>query len=470
MAPDSFLIPAHAARTFFQSAGPLASAGLILGFFIFGGPAAAVPSGNPDGAVEWVWSGAVTSNSAVVKAKLKPCSGGIRLLVATESTFHDFRSIPENGFAQPDPDRVLTFKLENLEPDTLYHYSVEVEGIKSVHGRFRTFTNGPMSFQTAFASCASTGSNHRIFATIKNLEPSLFIHMGDFHYENIKRNDPSRYRRAYDRVLTAPRQSELYRSLPIAYVWDDHDYGPDDADGMSPGRPAALKTYRQCVPHYPLQGAGTIHQAFSVGRVRFILTDVRSERTPADEPDGPRKTMLGQLQRDWLVQEMAAARDGHALVVWVNVVPWITRNARGSDHGWEPYSYERTLIADKIKSLDLVDRLVIVSGDAHMVAIDDGTNSDYASNRESGDRAFPVIHAAPLDRYPRGKGGPYSHGFHAKKRFFGILKIQQFGFMKVRDDGQIMEIEFSGHNADGNLLSGMLLKMRCDDAGCRTID
>ena len=128
------------------------------------------------------------------------------------------------------------------------------------------------------------------------------------------------------------------------------------------------------------------------------------------------------------------------------------------------------MIADRIKSLGLVDKMVILSGDAHMVAIDDGTNSNYASNRQPAERAFPVIHAAPLDRYPRRKGGPYSHGFHAKKRLFGILKAQQFGFMKVRDDGSLMEVEFSGHDADGDLLSGMLLKMRCDDAGCIIID
>jgi alkaline phosphatase D len=180
--------------------------------------------------------------------------------------------------------------------------------------------------------------------------------------------------------------------------------------------------------------------------------------------------MLGRCQREWLEKELAVAGESHALVVWVNVVPWITKNARGSDHGWEPYSYERTLIANKIKSLGLVDKIVMLSGDAHMVAIDDGTYSNYASDAQPTERAFPVIHAAPLDRYPRKKGGPYSHGYHAKRRFFGLLKSQQFGLMNVRDDGRNLEVEFSGHNANGARLAGMLLKMRCDENGCRIVD
>jgi alkaline phosphatase D len=398
--------------------------------WILCGPAVAASFSHLEDPVEWMWSGAVTSTSAVVKAKIKSSSEKVRLLVATDPTFRTYDSIPEKGYVAPDPDGVLAFRLENLEPDTLYHYSVEVEDRRSVHGRLRTFSNGPLSFRVAFASCASTGSNHKIFSTIKNLEPGLFIHMGDFHYENINRNDPRRYRRAFDRVLKAPRQADLFSHVE----------------------------------------ARTIHQAFSVGRVRFILTDLRAERSPAGQQDGPNKTMLGRHQRDWLERELAAAPANHALVVWVNVVPWITKNARGSDQGWEPYGYERTLIADRIKSLELVDRLVLLSGDAHMVAMDDGTNSNYASDQVPGERAFPVIHAAPLDRYPRKKGGPYSHGSHVRRRFFGLLKEQQFGFMKVQDDGITLEVEFSGLDADGNLLSGMLLKMRCEHSGCRTID
>jgi hypothetical protein len=213
----------------------------------------------------------------------------------------------------------------------------------------------------------------------------------------------------------------------------------------------------------------TIQQAFTVGRVRFIMTDGRSERIPVDRPDGPEKSMLGKEQRAWLEKELSeASQKSYALVVWVNVVPWITKSARGSDHGWEPFSWERRYLADRIRELGLVERLLILSGDGHMVAIDDGTNSNYATRQEPGEPAFPVVHAAPIHRYPRVKGGPYSHGTYARKRLFGILQEKQFGLMEVEDDGKMLEVVLSGRNSRGQLLDNMRLVLKCDEAGCRT--
>ncbi len=356
----------------------------------------AAPGASQD-AVEWVWSGAVTARSATVKAKVRAGATGVRLAVSDNADLENARPVPEKGYAAPDADGVVSFSLDALRPDTLYFYSVELGGQRALGGQFRSFTSEPKSFQLVFGSCATTGSNHEIFDTMRELDLILMIHMGDFHYENIKDNDPRKFREAFDRVLASERQSPLYRHAPIAYVWDDHDFGPNDADKNSPGKPAALATYQQYVPHYPLvreTGAvRTIQQAFTLGRLRFVMTDGRAEKDPVEDADGPEKSLLGQAQREWLFAELERAKRELAVIVWVNVVPWITKSQVGSDHGWEPYGHERRLIADRIKALDLVDRLLILSGDGHMVAIDDGTNSNYATDREPDERAFPVVHA-----------------------------------------------------------------------------
>ncbi len=427
----------------------------------------AVDEENP---VLWVWSGAVTSSSAIVKARIRSEVSAVQLILSNEPDFAGSIRVAE----KPDADGVVAFSLRELKSDTLYYYAVETRGRRALSGRFRTFANGPMSFRIGFASCAATGSNHHIWETIREEDPLFFLHMGDFHYEDIKKNDPALYRRAFDRCLTSPRQGALYRHAPIVYIWDDHDFGPNDSDGTAPGKPAALKTYQQYVPHYPLVRekdgrVRTIQQAFTVGRVRFIMTDGRSERTPVRFPDGPEKSMLGKSQRAWLEKEfVAASEQPYALVVWVNVVPWITKSTLGTRHGWEPFSWERRYWADRIKELGLVGRLLILSGDGHMVAIDDGTNSNYASDQKPGEPAFPVVQAAPIHRYPRIKGGPYSHGTHVRKRLFGLIQAHQFGLMQVRDDAQILEVELSGRDEEGRLLDGMLLKLKCQQKGCQT--
>jgi phosphodiesterase/alkaline phosphatase D-like protein len=264
-----------------------------------------------------------------------------------------------------------------------------------------------------------------VFDAILAAQPDLFVITGDWFYEDIAVNDRSAFRSAYDTTLTAPAQAALYRAVPVAYLWDDHDYGPNDANRTSASRPAAMATYRERVPHYPLgiEGADTpIAQAFTIGRVRFLVTDERSARDPQSEPDGPGKTMLGAEQKAWLETELRAASGQYPLIVWVTSVPWITPEEPGADH-WGGYATERRELADFIESEGIAG-LVMIAGDAHMVAIDDGTNNTFAS---SGARGFPVVHAAALDRPGSFKGGPYSHGAHPGPGQYGTMTVEDRG-------------------------------------------
>jgi alkaline phosphatase D len=322
-----------------------------------------------------------------------------------------------NGAVSLDIDSLLAYQR--------YCYAVEVNGTldSSLIGSFSTFPEDTGSFTFAFASCAKTGSDHPVFGTIHALRPLLFFHTGDFHYENISVNDRDVYRQEYEHVLASPGQSRLYRDFPIVYIWDDHDYGPNNSDSTAPGREAARLTYREYVPHYPLaagDGPEAIYFTFTVGRVKFIVTDCRSARSPAWAPDDPAKTMLGETQKAWFKQELLDAEANYPLVVWLNSLPWIGLTG---DDGWHLYSNERREIADFLKD-NGIHHLCMLSGDAHMIAIDDGTNSDYATGGGAG---FPVMHAASLDQTPSVKGGPYSHGTYPDRGQFGLMTVSDLG-------------------------------------------
>jgi alkaline phosphatase D len=257
------------------------------------------------------------------------------------------------------------------------------------------------------------------------LNPLFFLHLGDMHYLDIAVNDPEEFQIAYELVLSSPAQSTLYRSAPIAYMWDDHDYGPNNSNSTAAGRQAARQTYQGYVPHYPLPaGSGNvpIYQSFVIGRVRFILSDLRSERSPQSDPEGPAKTMMGATQKAWFKDELLAGRDAQKLIVWAGTVPWIGPAVANGDH-WAGYTTERQELANFIGD-NQVHNLVMLSGDAHMIALDGGSNSGYASGGGGG---FPVMHAAALDRSGSTKGGPYSHGSYPGRG--------QFGTMDIYDDG-----------------------------------
>ncbi len=396
--------------------------------------------------VEFIWSGAVTDDSVSVKVKMRRDGAKVRLLLSTtDDLAHPRESEPTtvslaNG-------GVVTFNATGLSPDTRYHYGVEVDGAadERARGRFRTFAKGPYSFTFAFGSCAKTGSTSPVFDDIRRLDPHFFLHLGDFHYLNIGVNDRVAFRNGYSRVLHSRTQAALYRAVPIAYVWDDHDYGPNNSDKFAPGRDASRAVYRECVPHYPLPDDGAIYQAFDIGRVRVILTDTMSER---DSRPGATRTMLGDKQMQWFLDELTEAARTKMLVVWANPDPWIAETGK-TGHGWAPYCIDRRTIARHIEQVGLVNRLLVVSGDAHMLAMDDGTHSNYATDGcdyVRGSKAFPVFQAAAFDRTGSIKGGPYSTVPVPGRGHFGLVEVTDTG-------GDTISVKLSGRDvADGEIM------------------
>lgn len=403
---------------------------------------AALPEGTR---VDWIWTGAVTTSGALVTARVHDDVERPELVV----TSGDDPSPVAVVTATPDAHRVVRFAVSGLVADTDYRVTVrdgdEAAAAPSVtEATFRTFPDGVSSFTLVVASCARVGTNAAVFDTIRELDPTLVVIDGDLHYSNIGRDDPDAFREVLDLVLGNPGPSALLRSTPLAYVWDDHDYGPNNADRTSPTRTAAQAVYREYVPHYPLvdDGTGAVSQAFDLGRARVILTDLRSNRDPASDPDDAAKSMLGESQQRWFERELLAARDSHELIIWVNPSPWVGEAEAGAD-GWAGYATERAEIANFIAEHD-IDNLLMLSGDAHMVAIDDGTNTQYATGEHADDPGFALLHGAALDRPGHTKGGPYSEGM--------IPGSGQFGLVTVDDLGDRLEVRLQGLDRHGTAL------------------
>ncbi|MEL7210244.1 MAG: hypothetical protein AAGK32_18770, partial [Actinomycetota bacterium] len=267
---------------------------------------AAVDPGTDE--VDWVWTGALHAEGITVVARVPDDGESVRLLVE-----------PEDGDPVttaptiPDEYGLVRMPVDGLDPGTEHRFTVVVDDDADRRrgtGRFRTPDAGAFSFRVTAGSCARNGSNGAVFDAIRAEEPLLHLALGDMHYENLESTDPEAFIDAYGRALTTPAQGALARAVPTAYIWDDHDYGPNDADATSPGRGAVREAYRAAVPHYDVTpGDAPINQAFTLGRVRFVLTDTRSEKHG--------EVMLGAEQLDWLLDELRTSASTHAAVVVV---------------------------------------------------------------------------------------------------------------------------------------------------------
>jgi phosphodiesterase/alkaline phosphatase D-like protein len=375
------------------------------------------------------WSGNVTPTSASVAVRLNSSAQRVRLQISqnaslTPATF----SLAVTSSA--NAGNTVSLSVQGLQPDTDYYYGIEVAGVLRTEevsrGRFRTFPLGRSSFKIAFGSCGDfRAANQGVYEAIMREKPLLFINTGDMHYSDTNSTNQEDYRRNYDAVLEHPIQGALYRSMAVAYMWDDHDYCGDNTDTTAVGRDAARAAYKERVPHYPFAAniGGTIGQAFTIGRARVIMTDLRSAAVSASQKESASKTCMGAAQKAWFKQELIAARDnGFPLILWVCPDPWIGAAAVGSDT-WGSYATERTEIANFIRD-NRISNIVLLAGDMHGLAFDDGTNSDYATG---GGAPVTVLHAAALTSAPSAKGGPYTVGPFPGDQQYGILEVYDNG-------------------------------------------
>ncbi len=323
-----------------------------------------------------------------------------------------------------DADNVAKLVIDGLAADTEYTYQVLLDGVpaQAATGRFRTLpaAGAAANFTVAFSGDAETGSTRPVFDTIVAKDPLMMIHMGDLHYANIATNTSALFHTEYDRVLASAPQARMLRNVPTAYVWDDHDFGPNNADGTSASKPAAASVYRSRVPHYPLPDATGIWQTWDIGRVRFVITDQRSAASPKADTDNSSKTMLGTTQKAWFKNILS--NSAGMLIVWV-CPRWFGMPASAGADSWAGFTTERAELADYIKA-NCHGRVIVLSADLHTLALDDGTNHDFATG---GGEPLPTFQAAALDKTPATGGGTYTHG--------EFLTVGQFGTMSIADAG-----------------------------------
>ena len=413
-------------------------AGFWVGVLLFGPGNLAAQSPFVSGA----WCGNVTPTSATVAVRLNAPGLRVRVAVSTNDRLSSAVFSPARTTAAASGN-IVKLDVEGLQPATDYDYGIEVAGVLRPEtvsrGKFRTFPQGAGSFRLAFSSCGDfQDPDQRAYAAILADQPLLFVQTGDLHYKDTNTTVAEDYRRNYDSILANRNQGALFRGVALAYMWDDHDFTGDDSNGSAVGAATARSVYREYVPHYPINvTGGTIAQAFTVGRVRVIMSDLHSASAVAATAESAAKSRLGSAQKAWFKQELIAARDaGFPLILWVSTSPWIDPAQLGVDT-WAGFATERTELANFIKD-NRIKNLAMLSGDMHALAYDDGANSDYAVG---GGAPLVVLHAAPLTRLGAPKGGPYTAG--------PLLGNLQYGLLDVTDPGGAsVQVRFSGKRVD----------------------
>lgn len=304
---------------------------------------------------------------------------------------------------------VAKVMVTGLAMNTVYDYRILVDGeAQTVHyregfregatiplklrpkpaWRFREEGHAIFDFRFAAGSCAyynepggydrlnsrPYGAEFEIFEAIHEMEPEVFLWLGDNWYyteADFESRTGMLHRASYQRAM--PEMRGLLAGTMQLAIWDDHDYGPNNA-----GWPYHLKPEAQEVfslfwgnPSAGLPELPGVFTTYNYGDVNMVFLDNRSYRSPDGRGKpvytGP-KAHFGLRQVDWAVdtliwmhsQSRGSYRANFNLVLAGSQV----LSSNPYYEGFNAYAEEKAYLIERLRKSG-VPNVIFVTGDIH---------------------------------------------------------------------------------------------------------
>lgn len=380
--------------------------------------------------------GAVTNNSAKVLflSEKQDAKFFISIKNESENTFvSEFKNSKGTFIAQLDAlnsnsqYRYSIFEKSKLDSSTFL-----------VSGSFKTFPlqHDTTAFSFTLGSCTEQHYNDSIFVEMSKQQPLFFLHLGDWLYANNFNERPFYYveninhqRELYRKRYEMPNLKNMRHSTPMDFIFDDEDGVYDDFSKKTYSelkmsgsktsiqeipypdslRQIAIEGLHTFFPSYPTNKNQAYH-SFVCGNAEIFFLDTRSTRSPNTEsfhlaksgrwkykvPKG--HTILDSAQMNWLLQGLKDSKS-----TWKFIVSGVTFNQsykkvlditlraqkrilpNGMNGAYVAASLASMWFAfpeSQIKLLNFcrdnnIKNVIVLSGDAHTAAIDNGKNAGF---------------------------------------------------------------------------------------------
>ena len=289
----------------------------------------------------------------------------------TKSAFSD--TVPTKNIPTgKTSDHIGVVFLQKLKPNTTYYYDVLIDGKSQFKDRplsFKTFSVKKTfsDYQIVFGGCAGYApSKERIWDTILQGRPDAMLLLGDNVYISFPGAPSALHDYIYARRQSRPEFRRLVGRTSVHAIWDDHDAGADDLwFGPYRDRPSWKQPM---VQHFSKnwnngktgteQWPGHWHK-FTIGEIEVFMLDGRTYRT---NPYAPNPTMLGKVQKKWLLDGLKNSKATFKIIA--SPIPWSDKAKKGTRDIWAGFPKERedifgTIIKHKI------DGVILLSSDRH---------------------------------------------------------------------------------------------------------
>ena len=296
----------------------------------------------------------------------------------------------------------------------------------------------------AFGSCNKESSKQILWDDVIEDSPDMWIWLGDNIYGDSP--DTTVMQAKYQKQKSDEDYQKLRLNTPIYGIWDDHDYGKNDAgkefDSKVEMRDLMLKFLDVSLSNEVWSREGGYQsyvQTIGDVQVKIILLDSRYFR---DKPirngnsydPNLTGTILGQAQWTWLENELAQSNEDLVLIGnGIQVLPEEHRFEK-----WANFPNERLRLVELIEKSP-APKVILLSGDRHLTEV---------SKIDNGKIIYEITCSGMTHSYSDFSGEVNKHriGEVVAQKNYGILKIAEgseglkFIFESKGDDGVVHQV------------------------------
>lgn len=319
------------------------------------------------------------------------------------------------------------------------YYNLDSNSVTSVEGSFKTFPSSrdTSNFSFILGSCTEQHHNDSIFVEMQKHKPAFFLHLGDWLYPDNFKEDKFYYdeslahqKELYQKRYEMPNLKAFLQTTPIDFVFDDEDGVYDDFSKNSytslkmNGNLTDIKEvpYPDSLRKMAIEGLHTFfpsyqeikdqaYHSFVYGNSEIFFLDTRSTRSPNSElfqKSGdyykykvPKNhNILDSTQLNWLLNGLK-----NSTAQWKFIVSGVTFNKsykkiidiamlkriqnRKLPNGmtgayisaslssmWFAYPETQSTLLNFCRN-NKIKNVIVLSGDAHTAAVDDGLNAGF---------------------------------------------------------------------------------------------
>ena len=302
----------------------------------------------------------------------------------------------------------------------------------------------------AFGSCLQEKRPQPIWKGVLSTKPDTFVLLGDNIYGDTR--DMAKLKAKWQVFEEKPGFLKLRQHCRVLGIWDDHDYGENDAGMEYPKKVESQQIFLDFLgePKDSIRRKTPgIYDSVTIGpkgkRVQFILLDTRYFRTalkrhpnrpkgkgPYTPDESDKAEVLGKAQWKWLEKTLRETAEIRVIASSIQVV--------STTHGWETWGNfpkERQQLFDVLKKTK-ANGVIILSGDRHSAEI----------SKLEGVLPYPLFDvtasAMNQSQRPGTEENPHRLGDRYFRENFGLMKIDWSQTapkvtMEIRDlDGKVV--------------------------------